>query len=111
MVGGTTADGPSPISMAGIINDHTDAATITPDANPSRIFCINAGISRFMRNTKDAPNAVPRKGIRSVAKIGFMISLYSNNANIQSLPHFVNHNYWRLSDLSNSSYICIDKNM
>ena len=80
--------------MAGIINDHTDAATITPDANPNRSFCINAGMSRFMRNTKDAPNAVPRNGIRSVAKIGFMISfLCSNNAKIQSLPHFVNHNY------------------
>ena len=112
MVGGTTAEGPSPIFMAGIINDHTDAATITPDANPNRIFCINAGISRFMRNTKEAPNAVPRKGIRSVAKIGFMISfLCSNNAKIQSLQHFVNRNYWRLSDWRNSSYICIDKNM
>ena len=94
MVGGTTAAGPSPIFMAGIINDHTDAATITPDANPNRNFCINAGMSRFMRNTKDAPNAVPRNGIRSVAKIGFMISfLCSNNAKIQILPHFVNHNY------------------
>jgi hypothetical protein len=29
-----------------------------------------------MRNTKDAPNAVPRNGIRSVAKIGFRFHSY-----------------------------------
>ena len=73
MVGGTTAYGPSPMSMAGIINDQTEAATITPEANPSRIFCVNAGMSRFIRNTKAAPKVVPRNGIRSVAKTGFMI--------------------------------------
>ena len=80
--------------MAGIINDHTDAATITPDANPNMNFCIHAGMSRFMRNTKAAPNAVPSNGIRSVAKIGSVISfLCRTNEKIQILPHFVNHNY------------------
>lgn len=94
MVGGTTAYDPSPMSMAGIINDQTDAATITPEANPSRTFCINAGISRFIRNTKAAPKVVPRNGIRSVAKTGYMISFFKGfvNAKVQSLSHFVNHN-------------------
>jgi hypothetical protein len=27
------------ISIAGISSDHTDAATITPDAKPSNVFC------------------------------------------------------------------------
>ena len=40
-------------------SDHTDAATITPEAKPSRTFCTIGGISRFMKNTKAEPRAVP----------------------------------------------------
>ena len=50
------------ISIDGINNDQTDAATMTPEANPNNIFCTSAGICRFSRNTQAAPNAVPAKG-------------------------------------------------
>ena len=38
---GTKANFPigSAISIAGINNDHTDAATMTPDANPKSALC------------------------------------------------------------------------
>ena len=68
-----TVAGPmEPISMEGISSDHTDAATITPDANPSRAFCNKAGISFFMKNTNPDPRAVPRNGIISAASTGFI---------------------------------------
>ena len=54
---------PESISIEGIRSDHTEAATITPDAKPSRIFCRISGISFFKKKTKADPNAVPAKGI------------------------------------------------
>ena len=72
MTGGTTAEAPCPISIAGMISDHTDAATITPEANPSRTFCSSAGISRFMKNTKAEPRAVPRNGMINAIKTGLI---------------------------------------
>ena len=69
-----TADAPSPISMAGIISDHTDAATITPEAKPSSTFCSSAGISRFIKNTKADPRAVPRNGIIKAVNIGLIVT-------------------------------------
>lgn len=54
---------PPVISIDGISSDHTDAAIITPEANPNSIFCILSGISFFMKNTKDEPSMVPIKGI------------------------------------------------
>ena len=71
-VGRTMDEVPCPISMAGIISDHTDAATITPEANPNRIFCSNCGISRFIKNTKAEPRAVPRNGISKAMITGFI---------------------------------------
>ena len=53
------------ISIAGISSDHTDAATITPDAKPSNDFCNRAEISSFMKNTKAEPSIVPSSGISS----------------------------------------------
>jgi len=49
--------------------DHTEAATITPEANPSSAFCSSAGISFFMKKTKADPSAVPAKGIRRPIRI------------------------------------------
>ncbi len=40
------------------------------DAQPSRTFCTIGGISRFMKNTKAEPRAVPRNGIKSAAMTG-----------------------------------------
>jgi hypothetical protein len=51
------------ISIAGMSSDHTDAATITPEANPNRAFCNRSGISLRMKNTNDDPSIVPNKGI------------------------------------------------
>ena len=53
------------ISIAGISSDHTDAATITPDAKPSNVFCNLTDISSFMKNTKAEPSIVPSSGISS----------------------------------------------
>jgi len=58
--------------MDGIIKDHTEAATITPDANPSNIFWSIAGISCFIKNTKAEPRAVPRKGISKAVNTGLI---------------------------------------
>ena len=61
---GITFTHPSPplISMPGMSSDHTEAATITPEANPSSDFCTSAGISCFMKNTNAAPVIVPSSG-------------------------------------------------
>ena len=65
------------ISMAGISSDHTDAATITPEAKPSSAFCKRTDISPRMKNTKAEPSIVPSRGIRSpmmsVVVIGWML--------------------------------------
>ena len=55
----------APISIDGISSDHTDAATITPDAKPSKVFCNLTDISSFMKNTKAEPSMVPSRGINS----------------------------------------------
>lgn len=53
------------ISVAGMSNDHTDAATITPEAKPNNDFCSRTDISSFIKNTKAEPSIVPNSGIRS----------------------------------------------
>ena len=53
------------ISIAGMSNDHTDAATITPEAKPNNDFCNRADISSFIMKTKAEPSIVPNSGIRS----------------------------------------------
>ena len=68
------------ISMAGISSDHTDAATITPEAKPNNVFCSRADISSFMKNTKAEPSIVPSSGISSpiinVVVIGCKINTF-----------------------------------
>ena len=59
----------SDISMAGIKRDHTEAAIMTPEAKPSRAFCINGLISFFNKKTQAAPKVVPRNGINSPIKV------------------------------------------
>ena len=71
-VTGTTAILPDPISRAGMIRDQTEAATMTPDAKPSRVFCSRSGISLRMKNTKADPRAVPRNGISKAVKTAFI---------------------------------------
>ena len=44
-------------------SDHTDAATITPEAKPSNVFCKRGDISSFIRKTKAAPSMVPINGM------------------------------------------------
>ena len=57
--------GEVPISIAGMSSDHTDAATITPEANPSNDFCKRGDISSRMRKTNAAPSIVPNRGMSS----------------------------------------------
>ena len=59
----------SHISMAGISKDHTEAATMTPAANPVNILCILPPICFFRKKTQAAPAVVPKKGIRRPATI------------------------------------------
>ena len=40
------------ISIAGMSNDHTDAATITPEAKPNSDFCSRMDISSFIKEYK-----------------------------------------------------------
>ena len=35
-------------------NDHTDAATITPEAKPNSDFCTRADISSFIKKTRES---------------------------------------------------------
>ncbi len=59
------------ISMAGMSSDQTEAATITPDAKPSKDFCTRSGMSFFIKNTKAEPSIVPSKGISNpIAIVG-----------------------------------------
>ena len=53
------------ISIAGICNDHTDAAIITPNAKPNNAFCKCIGISSFIKKTKAEPSIEPSSGISS----------------------------------------------
>ena len=50
------------ISIEGISSDHTEAATMTPEANPNKVFCTKSGICFFIRKTQAAPKVVPAKG-------------------------------------------------
>ena len=53
------------ISIAGMSSDHTDAATITPEAKPRSDFCSRTDISPRMKNTKAEPSIVPSSGTSS----------------------------------------------
>ena len=79
MAAGHTAMAPLPafISMAGIRSDHTDAATITPEANPNSDFCNSGDISSFIRKTNDELNMVPNRGIRRPIRMDIIVGIRS----------------------------------
>ena len=72
---GATAHGPALASMsiAGISSDHTEAATITPEAKPNNVFCRRGDISSFMKNTKAEPSMVPSRGMNSPTVSGVIV--------------------------------------
>lgn len=55
---------PADCSMAGISRLQTEAATITPAANPVRMRCTLSLREFFIKKTQAAPKDVPRNGIR-----------------------------------------------
>ena len=74
---GTNANFPYPadISIAGRRSDHTEAATITPDAKPSSIFSTCLFSAFLIKRTQAAPAKVPRNGIMSPTKISISITI------------------------------------
>lgn len=70
----------SDISIAGIISDHTDAASITPDAKPGSSFSSFLLILFLIRKTIALPDIVPINGINIPAVIyNCQHILYKNN--------------------------------
>ena len=65
------------LCIAGIISDQTEAASITPDANPKRNFWSFWFISFFNRKTQAEPKVVPSSGINRPIII-FIILIYHN---------------------------------
>ena len=67
--------------IAGMSSDHTDAATITPEAKPRRMLRVRAA-NLSLRNSTDAePIIVPTKGINNRGKI----SLQTINSSLSVL--------------------------
>ena len=64
---------PVDISIEGSSSDHTLAATITPDAKPSSVFCSRSGMSFFMKKTNDDPSMVPANGSKIPISVGDMV--------------------------------------
>ena len=70
--------------MAGVSSDHTDAATITPEARPNSDFCNFGDMSFFMKKTKAALSMVPNKGINK--PIVIPMSWFCECARVQIIP-------------------------
>ena len=68
---------PSDCSMAGINKLQMDAATITPAAKLARERCTRSPRDFFIKNTQDAPNVVPRKGISIPRKVSICLTAFS----------------------------------
>ncbi len=54
-------------------NDHTEAATITPEAKPNNDFCNKEDICLFIRNTNAEPSMVPNRGMSKPKVIVVML--------------------------------------
>jgi hypothetical protein len=52
-------------SIAGMSNDHTEAAIITPEAKPSRMRWMRSANLSLKNSTDAAPMVVPANGINS----------------------------------------------
>ena len=63
-------------SIDGINKDHTDAAIITPAANPKSIFSNFGAIRFFKKNTIAEPSDVPRKGIANIMNLDIKAPFY-----------------------------------
>lgn len=59
----------SHIFIDGIKSDQTDAATITPDANPKSVFWMIGFNSFFKKKTQAAPAVVPTNGIKTPSSV------------------------------------------
>ena len=57
-------------STAGISSDHTEAAVMTPAANPISVRCFCTHPFFFRKKTPAAPMAVPAKGIKMPNHVG-----------------------------------------
>jgi hypothetical protein len=64
-----------PALIAGMISDHTEAATITPAAKPRSAFCTRAETSWRAKSTDEAPSIVPNIGKSSIVIV--FITLYN----------------------------------
>ena len=65
------------MSMPGMSRDHTEAATMTPEAKPKSDFCTFGGILSFMKNTKAEPATVPINGMRRMDSISLRLFGYA----------------------------------
>ena len=61
------------ISRLGMSNDHIDAATMTPDANPKSSFRNQSLIAPRSRNTMAAPKVVPMNGNNRMGNVVFIV--------------------------------------
>ena len=58
-------------------SDHTEAATITPEAKPNSDFRKRGDMSFFIKKTNEAPNIVPNNGINNPTVIPMTIYLFA----------------------------------
>ena len=78
----------SDISMAGIINDQIDAATIMPPAIPNKNELMLCEMSFLKKNTNDAPNVVIRNMMENpIMVIKMLFIVYLIIINITLLIH------------------------
>lgn len=61
-------------SIAGMTNDHTEAATMTPAAKPSNALCRRCDTLCRAKSTVEAPMTVPTSGARSISVVVIAIS-------------------------------------
>ena len=99
---GMTAHSPlaASASIAGMSSDHTEAATITPEANPSRAFCKRTGISSFIRKTNPDPIIVPSRGINKPR--AFTIGSFISPILLRCLPR----NLWAQLPAQSAGWSC-----
>ena len=69
---------PNPPTLLSQMVLHLDDGRMA-EADAEKDGCTGAGISRFMKNTKADPRAVPRKGIINAANTGLMVQRYDNS--------------------------------
>ena len=86
-------------SIAGMRSDHTDAATITPEAKPSNGFCSDLACLSLNSNTAAEPRMVPTKGSISSGSISKLIIIIFTVTKIVLIFRFAKQNGWRVERL------------